>query len=111
MLEMGEQIRIVDLAAKMIRLRGLRVGEDIGIVYTGLRTGERLHEKLVAHSEERVSTSHPQIYTLRGETQLDWTTLRAAIDDLRELLEQGAPRRDLVDKLFAVARAPSGSND
>ncbi len=111
MLDMGEQIRIVDLAAKMIRLRGLRVGEDIRIVYTGLRPGERLHERLVAGSEQRLPTSHPQIHALRDAASVGWTTLRAEIDELLELLEEGATRRDLRDKLFAVARAPSGSND
>jgi FlaA1/EpsC-like NDP-sugar epimerase len=106
MLEMGEQIRIVDLAARMIRLRGLRVGEDIHIVYTGLRPGERLYEKLVASSEERLPTSHPQIDAAHDATQVDWTTLRAEIDSLLDLLEQGAPREELRERLFAVAQAP-----
>jgi FlaA1/EpsC-like NDP-sugar epimerase len=106
MLEMGEQIRIVDLAARMIRLRGLRVGEDIHIVYTGLRPGERLYEKLVASSEERLPTSHPQIDAAHDAAQLDWATLRAEIDALLDLLEQGAPREELRERLFAVARAP-----
>jgi len=106
MLEMGEQIRIVDLAARMIRLRGLRVGEDIHIVYTGLRPGERLYEKLVASSEERLPTSHPQIDAAHDATQVDWTTLRAEIDALLHLLEQGASRAELRKRLFAVARAP-----
>ena len=52
LLNMGEPVQIIDLAEKMIRLCSLRVGQDIPIVYTGLRPGERLHETLVATHEE-----------------------------------------------------------
>jgi FlaA1/EpsC-like NDP-sugar epimerase len=106
MLDMGEQIRIVDLAGKMIRLRGLRVGEDIRIVYTGLRPGERLHERLLASSEERFPTSHPQIYAVRDHEPVDGDMLRAATHALLDLVEEAAPRAELTARLFAVARAP-----
>ncbi len=61
MLDMGKPIRILDLAKKMIRLHGLREGQDIPIVYTGLRPGERLHETLVAANEEPLPTVHSKI--------------------------------------------------
>jgi len=61
MLDMGEPVRILDLAKKMIHLCGLREGLDIPIMYTGLRPGERLHETLVAANEEPVPTIHSKI--------------------------------------------------
>jgi FlaA1/EpsC-like NDP-sugar epimerase len=64
MLDMGNPVRILDLAIKMIRLRGLREGQDIPIVFTGLRPGERLHETLVASDEQRVPTVHEKIFSV-----------------------------------------------
>ncbi|RLT52663.1 MAG: polysaccharide biosynthesis protein, partial [Chloroflexi bacterium] len=66
MLEMGERIRIVELAERMIRLRGLRPVVDIAIEFTGLRPGEKLHEVLVSPSEQRTATLHSQIYEIVG---------------------------------------------
>src|SRR5713101_6306717 len=61
LLNMGRPVQIIDLAEKMIRLCGLRVGLDIPIVYTGLRPGERLHETLVAANEELTPTANTNI--------------------------------------------------
>jgi FlaA1/EpsC-like NDP-sugar epimerase len=60
-LDMGEPVRIVDLANDMIRLSGLRVGEDIEIQIVGLRPGEKLYEELYDASECHQRTSHPKI--------------------------------------------------
>jgi len=62
LLDMGEPIRIVDIAKKMVHARGLRVGRDIPISYIGLRPGERLHETLVASDETLLPTSHHKIF-------------------------------------------------
>lgn len=64
MLDMGESIRITDLAERMIRLRGLRPGVDIAVEYTGLRPGEKLHEELISAFETRAPTAHPHIYRI-----------------------------------------------
>ena len=66
MLEMGERIRIVELAERMIRLRGLRPVVDIAIEFTGMRPGEKLHEVLLSPSEQRAATVHSQIYEIVG---------------------------------------------
>lgn len=61
LLDMGEEVSIVDVAQRMIRMRGLRVGKDIEIVFTGLRPGEKLQEEL-RHGHETVrATLHPKI--------------------------------------------------
>ena len=62
MLEMGESIKIAELAERMIRLHGLRPNVDIEILYTGFRPGEKLHEELIEMEESRQTTNHPQIY-------------------------------------------------
>ena len=63
-LDMGEPIRIVDLAREMIRLSNLTVGEHVEIVYTGLRPGEKLHEELQDRSEQRIPTIHPKVFLI-----------------------------------------------
>lgn len=59
--DMGESVKIVDLARKMIRLSGFQVGKDIDIVYTGLRPGEKLKEELLNDKENTVGTYNPKI--------------------------------------------------
>jgi FlaA1/EpsC-like NDP-sugar epimerase len=77
MLDMGEQVSILGLAQRMIRLRGLRVGSDIQIKYTGIRPGEKLHEELSYSNELHTLTSHPRIYRLHNQQ---------ALPDLKTLL-------------------------
>ncbi len=64
MLDMGRRVRIDDLARRLIRLRGLRPGVDIPIVYTGPRPGEKLHEELLGKGEERLPTEHPRVWRI-----------------------------------------------
>jgi FlaA1/EpsC-like NDP-sugar epimerase len=65
-LEMGEPVRIVDLAENLIRLSGKEPGVDAELVFTGLRPGEKLHEELVIEGEDVVRTSHPKVMRLIG---------------------------------------------
>jgi FlaA1/EpsC-like NDP-sugar epimerase len=74
LLNMGHPVQIIDLAEKMIRLCGLRVGQDIAIVHTGLRPGERLHETLVAGNEELTHTANKNILCVRHQGQLPTLT-------------------------------------
>jgi FlaA1/EpsC-like NDP-sugar epimerase len=61
-LDMGEPIRIRDLAEQMIRLAGKQPGRDISILYTGLRPGEKLFEELFHPLENYHGTAHPKIF-------------------------------------------------
>ena len=64
-LDMGQPVKIVDLARQMIELSGLRVGEDIEIKFTGLKPGEKLYEELQHRSEDYAPTGHPRINAAR----------------------------------------------
>jgi len=59
--DMGESVRIYDLAKKMVKLSGLELGRDIEIKITGLRPGEKLYEELLTNEENTQETHHPQI--------------------------------------------------
>ena len=101
MLDMGAEVPIVELAERMIRLRGLRVGKDIAIVFSGLRPGEKLREELALETEMAQPTSHPKIHRLveparcllklakmmpAALQQLEHATEEGTIDAIRALL-------------------------
>lgn len=67
MLHMGEVVKIVELAERMIRMRGLRPRKDILIEFTGVRPGEKLHEELHTGGEATEATIHPNIEKVMGE--------------------------------------------
>jgi FlaA1/EpsC-like NDP-sugar epimerase len=104
LLDMGSPVRILDLAIKMIRLRNLRVGRDIPIVYTGLRPGERLHETLVSTNEELMPTVYSKIFCVSHRDTLPMlTTITQWIQSLDYSLqhESSAPLRE---HLFGIVR-------
>ncbi|MFM8559113.1 MAG: polysaccharide biosynthesis protein, partial [bacterium] len=63
LLDMGEPVKVVELARQLIRLAGLREGEDVAIVFTGLRPGEKLHEELHSRAEAARVTRRERILT------------------------------------------------
>ena len=79
-LDMGDPVRIVDLATDMIRLSGLRVNEDIAIEFTGLRPGEKLYEELHISGEQLLLTSHSEIIVAECKP--------AKTDDIREAIDE-----------------------
>ncbi|MGD0653497.1 MAG: nucleoside-diphosphate sugar epimerase/dehydratase [Thermoguttaceae bacterium] len=83
-LDMGEPMRIVDLATDMIRLSGLEVGRDVEIVFIGLRPGEKLFEELHYADAKYLPTRHPKILVLGGGRR-DPKELHASVDRLLNL--------------------------
>jgi FlaA1/EpsC-like NDP-sugar epimerase len=81
---MGEPVRILDLAADMIRLSGLKVGEDIAIETVGPRPGEKLFEELRTAGENHLPTRHPKIIVV-DHRPVDWEGVRSAVEDLERL--------------------------
>src|SRR6185295_14518703 len=88
-LDMGEPVKIVDLARDLISLSGLKEGEDIDVVFSGMRPGEKLFEELSTHGEQADKTRHPKIFVGRIQPQPLATverhlvTLQAAADGRR----------------------------
>ena len=85
-LDMGEDVKIDDLARNMIRLAGLEPGTDVNIVYTGLRPGEKLVEELRLQGEGLTVTSHEKIRVLQGG-KVDFLQMRGWLDELSALVE------------------------
>jgi FlaA1/EpsC-like NDP-sugar epimerase len=81
LLDMGEPVKIYDLAAKMIRLHGLEPEQDIPIQVTGLRPGEKIYEELLIDCDAAVPTGHPKIFCAR-EAKLAWDELAPQLTTL-----------------------------
>lgn len=81
--DMGDSVKIIDLAKKMIQLSGLEEGKDIEIKVTGLRPGEKLYEELLSSGENTIPTHHPQILIAKVRTS-DEEVMRS-IEALTEL--------------------------
>jgi O-antigen biosynthesis protein WbqV len=111
-LDMGEPIRIVDLARQMIRLAGLRPVHDIDFVFTGMRLGEKLHEQLFHPGEAMVATSHPSLKLAAARTS-NLELLRRGIDGLAAAAHQGddTELRRLLAKLVPEWNPTRGSDD
>jgi FlaA1/EpsC-like NDP-sugar epimerase len=105
-LDMGEQIKVADLARDLIRLSGKEVGRDIEITYTGLRPGEKMYEELFYSGEVREMTEHQKIFVckngfpglMKGVESPDEQVLRVEIDTLIEAANQGSI--DIVDRVL-----------
>ena len=80
--DMGESVKIVDLAKKMIHLSGLHYPEDIDIKITGLRPGEKLYEELLANTENTLPTYHKKIMISKCENKELLSVIKDKIDDL-----------------------------
>ena len=88
-LDMGEQVKVVDLARNMIVLSGLVPDQDIQIVYSGLRPGEKLHEELFDEREQVEPTSHIKIRRAISPPETQWDRLDQAIAALETAVSHG----------------------
>jgi FlaA1/EpsC-like NDP-sugar epimerase/lipopolysaccharide/colanic/teichoic acid biosynthesis glycosyltransferase len=102
MLQMGERIRIVDIASRMIRLRGLRPELDVAISFSGVRPGEKLHEELLLPGERPLPTKHPLIQAVLGGDVPAWEDVMRAVTRLGGLAARG-DRQTLRRELARVA--------
>ncbi len=98
--DMGEPVKIVDLAVRMIELAGLEPGKDIKISYTGLRPGEKLYEEVLSSAENTDPTSHERISIARVR-QVDYEEISTAFQEILE----AARRFDVEPMVRAMKRA------
>jgi FlaA1/EpsC-like NDP-sugar epimerase len=118
MLEMGEPVRIVDLARNLIELSGFRVGEDIDIVFTGLRQGEKTEEVLLCEEEDVLPTSFEKIRIQKRnghrperverfihelKSNVDLGNMRAVYNDIQELIPEmtGPTFEEMMNNMFS----------
>lgn len=107
-LDMGEEVKIVQLAEKMIRLRGLKPYRDIPIVFTGLRPGEKTHEELLDPGETTQPTSHPKVLLVEANGQPD---RRWLVGEIHRLADEGARDGALVAQLHTLAGNRASDSD
>lgn len=101
-LNMGQQIRILDLAEDLIRLSGLEPGRDIEIVFTGIRPGEKLSEELWDEGQTISPTTHPDIYQVEEQQILRGESLQTTVQELYRLAQEGDAQSivELLDTLI-----------
>jgi FlaA1/EpsC-like NDP-sugar epimerase len=118
MLDMGEPVRIADLARNLIELSGLRVGEDIEIQYTGMRVGEKIEEELLTAQENLLPTTFDKIRVQKNSnfnpdridkfihdlrSHVDLGNLKAVYGDIKDLIPEmkGPSFEEMMKNLFA----------
>jgi FlaA1/EpsC-like NDP-sugar epimerase len=103
-LDMGDPVRILDLAKQMVRLSGKEPDRDIAVEIVGTRPGEKLHEELWGAGETAVSTSHPKIMRVSGPT-VDDVWLQDELAELERLVREGETL-EVVSRLATMMRTP-----
>src|SRR4051812_31784860 len=103
-LDMGEPVRIIDLAMQMIRLSGKEPERDIEVQVVGSRPGEKLHEDLWGEGEVAEPTQHPKIMRVRGPI-VDSVWLQNELAELERLVREGETL-ETVSRLATMMRAP-----
>jgi len=96
-LEMGEPVRIVDLAQNLIRLNGLEPGTDIEIVFSGLRPGEKIFEELLTAEEGVENTIHEKIYIAKFNKRPPANGLQGIITEIQKAVNEPLEIRKIID--------------
>jgi len=99
-LDMGEQVKVLDVARQLIRLSGFEPDRDIPIHFIGLRAGEKLYEELLTDSERTTASIHRKIFIWRSDPET-WDALRPRVDELIACLDD-TPPREIKDRLAAI---------
>lgn len=101
-LDMGEPVKILDLATNLIKLSGYRVGEDIQIVFTGLRPGEKMYEELLMNEEGLKETANKMIF-IGKPIEFDEELFRSQLVELeREAMDENSDIRAAVEKIVTT---------
>lgn len=112
LLNMGQQVKILDLAEDLIRLSGLEPGKDIEVVFTGIRPGEKLSEDLWEEGHAFKETEHPDIFRLNGQDQLlSGQVLNRVVDRLETLCRTGNPEKLIAYMNEVIPGATIGSQE
>jgi FlaA1/EpsC-like NDP-sugar epimerase len=90
--DMGESVKILDVAKKMVKLSGLTLGKDIQISFTGLRPGEKLYEELLATTENTLPTHHEKIMIAKVRSY-DYDTVSQKLINMKQVLQLGDEMR------------------
>ena len=98
--DMGDRVRIADLARRMIRLAGLVEGQDINVEVIGLRPGEKLHEELMSGQENLLATHHPKILRA-ARAEVDREAVRMTLEEAQHAMEQHTWNTEDVRGAFA----------
>ncbi len=109
MLDMGQEINMLELAERMIRLRGLRPGDDIEVIFTGTRPGEKLREELVADFEKMEPTDHPKVMRLTASTEVTEAEMLRLIREVEAVLREDP--EELRRRIHLVARRFSNDGE
>ncbi len=104
MLNMGQPVKIVDLAKELIRLSGYEVNKDIEIMFTGLRPGEKLFEELFIEGEEYEPTEHEKLYVVKNASRIVPESLAMTVDALCK----AAAKNDANSILFLLEQIVPG---
>jgi FlaA1/EpsC-like NDP-sugar epimerase len=104
-LDMGEPVRILDLARDLIRLSGLRPDHDVKIEFTGIRPGEKIFEELVYAQEEQGRTVHDKIFVSTTSEAISPSQVMREVDRLIRLAREGERAATLRDEILRLARS------
>lgn len=106
--DMGESVKIVDLAKKMIKLSGLELGKDIQLTYSGLRPGEKLYEELLTEDENNIPTHHNKIM-IGKVREYDYSEVNTELSELVSLFN-GQNNLEIVKKMKSLVPEYQSNN-